>query len=288
MSADVTVVDFRQPDTELADALDATLSATGVAIAVHHGIPPKQIDDVMSSTRVFFGMPYTDKAAVRWPGKGRWRGYFPVNGGDGELVERLEYGRRDIELKGDSPGWPAKPSGLLSSWIEYYHSLEGLVSRFFRVISRLPFLCEDFLTSWIDGHESNLSANYYLSSAGVADLPGMKAHTDFGGVTILAADGSWPRLQICHDSKWQTVEFDRYSLLIQAGDLLSALTSNRWKASLHRVIYPAETRHAITELRRISLAYFHIPQATSLVPLAVGVQPNMNVEQYIQHRMESY
>ena len=79
---------------------------------------------------------------------------------------------------------------------------------------------------------------------------GMGAHTDYGVVTVLWADGS-PGLQILDaDGHWHDVVPEPGALLVNLGDLTAEWTNDRWRSTLHRVLPPAPGT------RRRSTAFF--------------------------------
>jgi len=290
---ELPLVDFGQPDALLGIGLDEGLSVAGLAVLRNHSLRSELMDGMFAVCRQFFDGPEETKRAVSWPGDGRWRGWFAVaemvDCADVELVERLEYGRADLYADDGPPPWPSEPPGLRRVWTEYYLEVEGILARLLRCASLRGRIGTDIVDAWASRHESNLSANCYLNYDVPGDLPGMKPHTDFGGLTVLAADGSWPRFEAFVNGAWHPIAFGRHDLVLQVGDLLSAAADGRWPATMHRVSYERGSEAAGgLQPRRISLAYFHIPDPAAVLP-ANSVLPNATtVGDYIRSRMLSY
>lgn len=105
------------------------------------------------------------------------------------------------------------------------------------------------------------------------------AHSDYGSVTLLFQLPGQPGLEIlAPDGKWAPVPVDpsgsktseqvasTLPILVNIGDLLSYWTNGLLKSTVHRVIYPEESRKAGQD--RYSIAYFcHPLDDASLVPI---------------------
>ena len=79
----------------------------------------------------------------------------------------------------------------------------------------------------------------------------MGAHTDYGVVTVLWADGA-PGLQVFLEGAWQPVRPEPGALLVNLGDLTAEWTNDRWRSTLHRVVPPQGSGPS----RRRSTAFF--------------------------------
>jgi isopenicillin N synthase-like dioxygenase len=293
VAAEIPVVEYGLSDSTLGRRLDEALGVAGLAILRNHPLRRELMDEMFVACRQFFSAPEGVKSAVAWPGDGRWRGFFAVeessNSGEVELVERLEYGRPDLYDVAGSPGWPAEPVRLRHVWSEYYLGIESIIARLLRCASLNGVLEAAIIEAWSDRHESNLSANCYLNHQASAGVLGMKPHTDFGGLTVLAADGSWPHFEAFIGDAWRLVAFEPHDVVLQVGDLLSAASDGRWPATLHRVSYDYDSSDAPDSAgRRISLAYFHIPDASSTLAPNSVLPVATTVGEYIRSRMLSY
>jgi isopenicillin N synthase-like dioxygenase len=83
---------------------------------------------------------------------------------------------------------------------------------------------------------------------------GMGAHTDYGIVTVLWADGM-PGLEILDDAgAWHPVQPAPGALLVNLGDAMARWTNDRWVSTMHRVVAPRVDRVLVP---RRSAAFFH-------------------------------
>ena len=65
------------------------------------------------------------------------------------------------------------------------------------------------------------------------------AHTDYGILTVLAADPG-PGLQLLDGDTWIDVEPEPGAFIINAGDALAVWTNDAWRSTIHRVL-PSKT-----------------------------------------------
>jgi isopenicillin N synthase-like dioxygenase len=276
MASPIPVIDLASAKPgELTDAL----IRSSCAFVVGHGVDPQLHERMIEVSRAFFDLPLEDKAAVRWPGDGQWRGWLPVFeggrdlNGDGppELLEKFEiqlphpWPHSDEALLSEwgegFDSWPAAPSELRSLWSAYYQEMGYLACRIVTMIAEALDLPVEALDDWRDRHFANLVVNNYFGQQ-EAPAPGQlraKAHTDIGGLTVLWADDAPGGLEVRQPgvSGWTPVVVPPGAYLIQVGDLLARWTNDLIKANIHRVANPpAESGE---QSRRTSLVYFHYP-----------------------------
>jgi isopenicillin N synthase-like dioxygenase len=82
MASPLPVIDLATATSgELTDAL----IQSSCAFVVGHGMDPELHAEMIELSRAFFDLPTAEKAAVRWPGDGQWRGWLPVFEGGNDL-----------------------------------------------------------------------------------------------------------------------------------------------------------------------------------------------------------
>jgi isopenicillin N synthase-like dioxygenase len=127
-------------------------------------------------------------------------------------------------------------------------------------------LPEADLPAWTDGQFANLVANHYLPQP-EPPLPGQTrvgAHTDRGGITLLAADEAPGGLEVRPRGRgWTPVVIPEDAYVVQVGDLFSRWTNRRIPANLHRVVNPP--RELAADASRLALVYFHYPALEAVV-----------------------
>ncbi len=276
------------------------LERASSALLVGHGIDLDLRRRVIATAREFFSLPRSQKAKVQWSGSGLWYGWQPVNEGGPEysadrapdLVERFE-------LSGDPSmfgAWPAEPSGFVEAWTAYYRACAGLASRLVTMAAGVLDLPADDLTAWTNEQFANLVANHYPAQP-VAPLPGqtrVAAHTDRGGITLLAADEAPGGLEVrLGERTWTPVVIPDDAYVVQVGDLFSRWTNKRIPANVHRVVNPP--RAVAATASRLALVYFHYPRLDAVIapaPSCIGdAGPRFQPISAIQHtlyRQEAY
>jgi isopenicillin N synthase-like dioxygenase len=246
-----------------------SLEVASSALIVGHGIDLGLRAEVVARSREFFALPRDVKERVRWPGTGPWFGWQPVYEGAAELigtrvpdlVERFEVHEVD-----DFTMWPAEVAGFREAWLAYYFSCATLASRLVRLVAAELDLPEEALVDWTDRQFANLVANHYLPQP-EPPLPGQTrvgAHSDRGGVTILAADEAPGGLEVrLGGREWVPVVIPPDAYVLQVGDLFSRWTNRRLPANVHRVVNPP--REVAATASRLALVYFHYPALDTVV-----------------------
>lgn len=138
--------------------------------------------------------------------------------------------------------WPADDQGLRPALVEYFAAVRSVALTLTDVFAVALGLPNGWFRSFVDRSTTTLRTINYERRSGEADPePGqqrMGAHTDYGVVTVLWADGS-PGLEVLGpDGRWHAVAPAPGSLLINLGDLTAEWTNDRWRSTLHRVVPP--------------------------------------------------
>lgn len=100
------------------------------------------------------------------------------------------------------------------------------------------------------------------------------AHSDYGCVTLLLADGTRGALQAWVDDgdgdgdgdeggRWVNVEPVEGALVVNIGDMMERWSGGRWKATKHRVVHRGEGF-------RVSVPFFFEPDWDARVPGKAG------------------
>lgn len=271
----IPTIDLRRDDAgpALVDALEHASSA----LLVGHGIDPALRADVIAQSRQFFALPTDEKTEVRWPGTGLWYGWQPVYDGSQEytadrapdLVERFE-----CHGPATFTSWPRRPTGFAEAWTRYHDACAALASQLMELLAAELDLPTDDLPAWTTGQYANLVANHYLPQP-EPPLPGqtrVSAHTDRGGITLLAADEAPGGLQVrLAERTWIDVVIPEDAYVIQVGDLFSRWTNKRIPANVHRVVNPP--REVAATASRLALVYFHYPDLDAIIapaPSCIG------------------
>lgn len=266
----------------------------GFFIVVGHGVPRETIDNIWSSTREFFDLQDAEKNQYVYPQEEYPFGYNGIGteilssgkaaeneGKENEkkiehppdIKEMFSLGPATPEAGFPTRRFPSNPASFEPTWTIYYETLGQLARKILHAFA-LSLQLEDtwFFEKFIDHHASALRAlNYPAIPVGERILPGQcraSAHTDYGTITILRADG--PGLQVSKDVTppvWCDVPFIADGFIVNLGDLMKRWTNDKWLSTLHRVVIPQEDvvqreakeseEAALLCRRRQSLAFFH-------------------------------
>jgi isopenicillin N synthase-like dioxygenase len=313
---DVPVIDiapFLQGDAADKAAVAAQVGRAcrdiGFLVIQGHGVSPRLSERMHAVSREFFDLPLAEKARIARPANDVARGYIALDeeslarsrdpkayGSD--LNESLmigpvdpppaEYANAPAAGRHFAPNlWPQRPAALRETWTAYYRTMGSLAATLMRIFALALELPEGFFDASIDKHISRLRVRNYPAQS-VAPAPGQiraGAHSDYGSLTILAAEDKPGGLQVCNAAgDWVDVPVVDDCLIVNIGDLLARWTNDTWVSTLHRVVNPPAGAGA--EARRQSLVFFHNPNydavIESLVPGAVAKYPRTTSGEHLR------
>lgn len=254
----------------------------GFLVISGHGVPPELIAKMRKVSEAFFDLSLDEKMRVARPAPDVTRGYIGMEEESigrlrdayataGDLNESLMIGPVDVPEpdyafssaagKHFAPNiWPEKPDGLQETWTTYYREMGRLARTLMRIFALALNLEENFFDGKIDRHISRLRVRNYPAQK-EAPIPGQiraGAHSDYGSLTILAAEDKPGGLQVCNSSgEWVDVPVIPGCYIINIGDLMARWTNDAWVSTLHRVVNPPAD--AGDGSRRQSLVFFHNP-----------------------------
>jgi isopenicillin N synthase-like dioxygenase len=269
----------------LAEQVDTACREIGFLVVGGHGVPKSLVEEMDQVTRAFFALPLETKLAVRCDVPSESRGYMPPRSralalslGDASPPDLMEYFSIGQPTVPDDPyyareraggcfrpnRWPAAPEGFEAVWTEYYVELERLADDLMAVFALALGLPRDWFGPFVDRHCTDLFANHYPPLA-APPAPGqlrLGAHTDYGSLTLLYADGTPGGLQVRRDGAWHDVPSVPGTFVVNIGDLMARWTHDRWVSTLHRVQNPVE---GVRDVGRLSIPFFHQPNYDAVI-----------------------
>ncbi|MBK4735376.1 isopenicillin N synthase family dioxygenase [Noviherbaspirillum pedocola] len=266
----------------IARQVDQACRDIGFLVISGHGVSPERIADMRRVSRAFFDLPHAEKARVARPAPDVTRGYIGMeeesvgrlrdaNAKAGDLNESLMIGPVDLPPaayafapeagKHFAPNlWPEQPAELREVWSAYYREMGKLAQTLMRIFALGLGLEETFFDDKIDRHISRLRVRNYPAQI-AQPVPGQiraGAHSDYGSLTILAAEDRPGGLQVCNaEGVWVDVPIVPDCYIINIGDLMARWTNDTWVSTLHRVVNPPAGSGE--DSRRQSLVFFHNP-----------------------------
>lgn len=263
------------------EALDLVADAaqdTGFMVLYNTPIAVRQVEDVIAAYRAFFALPPAQKAKSGMAGTGANRGWGAPRAEQVAPEANPDYKEvfdSGVELPADDPltslsyyapnRWPTEPAGFRDTVLGYYDQACAFSLQVLRALADAigedPAYFEDKFARPM----ALLRGNYYPERpawAGEKDF-GIAAHTDYGCLTLLAADGV-PGLEVqTRGGAWLPVTAEPGEFAINFGEMLEMWTGGRVRATLHRV--------KGTKSERISVPLFFNPgHETNVAPIGSG------------------
>ena len=291
----------------VARAMREACSDKGFLYIVGHRVDPALIAAAFQQSAAFFALPMADKLALSLEHSASRQGYEPFKGqrldrhAAPDLKEGFYIGR---ELPDDDPRilaapgyfganqWPALP-GFRETMLAYHAACTELARVLMRGMALSLELDESYFAAFCADPLARLRLLHYPPQPpdAAAGETGAGAHTDYGGVTILAQDGNGG-LQVFDAALRSWIHADPVpgSFVVNLGDMIARWTNGRYRSTLHRVVN-------VSGAERYSIPFFFhgtLDHVVSCIPscLAPGETPRhrpVKVAEHFRERMqESY
>jgi isopenicillin N synthase-like dioxygenase len=192
----------------------------------------------------FFALPDEVKQQVFMDqGGSAWRGWFPLGGeltsGIPDLKEGYYFGE---ELEPDPRPmhganlWPDRPAGLTQAVSNWMDEMQSLGQQLLSFMGEGLGLTPDFFSTTLTGRPTPLFRifRYPPQPSGDESNWGVREHSDYGLLTLLATDGT-PGLEVMVNGDWIAAPADPKLLICNLGDMLDRLTAGRYRSTRHRV-----------------------------------------------------
>jgi isopenicillin N synthase-like dioxygenase len=259
------------------EEIDRACRDIGFFAVVGHGVADDTIERLHTAALEFFDLPLADRLEVAMPEPGYPYGYNRVEaealnrsiggGAAPDLKETFNVGPidrppRPIEEMDDADEravyapnlWPSALPTLRPAVETYYRAMAELSSTLMEAFAVALGLDDHAFAPLIDRHGSALRLAHYPALGDVPAAGGERfragAHTDYGTLTVLWADGA-PGLQVHLPAMgWTDVDAPDGALIVNIGDLVARWTNDRWRSTMHRVVLTGTGR-------RLSIPFFH-------------------------------
>jgi isopenicillin N synthase-like dioxygenase len=255
----------------VARQIDAACRAHGFFCVSGHGVPQALIDAAFEANARFFALPEATKQ--RWhidKAGGITRGWDPVGwqsldpGRPADLKESFYLGvdrgpddplvRAGVPQQGPNQ-WPdeALLPGFRATCEAYAAALAGLARHLMGLIALGLALPRTHFEACLTDPMPVLRLLHYppQQASRVEGQIGSGAHTDWGGITLLAQDASGGLQVQAADGHWIDATPIPGSFVVNLGDLMQRWTNDCYRSNVHRVVNQASGR------TRRSIAYFY-------------------------------
>jgi isopenicillin N synthase-like dioxygenase len=240
---------------------------------VNHCAAPELIAKAFAQSHAFFALPVADKRKLAIEAIGGNRGYSgllhealdPAWGPD--MKEAFDVGLNlaadDPELLAGAPfrspnAWPAVP-GFRETLLSYYDACAGLGARLHRAFASDLGLTRDFFHDKFDRPMATLRLLHYPApSRGSDPRTGAGTHTDYGNLTLLAADDVGGLEVRTRAGQWIEAPVVPGAFVVNIGDCLMRWTNDVYVSTPHRVVNRSARE-------RYLIAFFYDPNPDALV-----------------------
>ena len=268
--------------TQVAWEIHKACRETGFFYVSNHRVPQALIDAQFECARRFFALPLERKMAIHMTNSPSTAGYEPIGGqildSQDAASEKAPPDLKEsfyiaMELPDDHPWaqkrirsfghnqWPEALPGFREQMLAYQSAVRELGDRVLAMLALSLELPEDYFVPFYDMPCTTLRLLRYPPhpAAALANQLGAGAHTDWGGVTMLAQDdlGGLEVRNVADE--WIQAAPIPGTFVINLGDLMQRWTNGLYRSNMHRVRNNSSTED------RYSIPFFYSPRPDSRI-----------------------
>ncbi len=230
--------------------IGAAFENIGFVALSGHFLSDKLVEDLYGEIKKFFGLPQNVKDTYEIEGIGGQRGYTSFGKEhakgrkEGDLKEFWHFGQY---VENDSKLEAEYPDNIMVNELpefnevgkETYKMLEKTAKYVLRALALHIGLEETYFDEWIKNGNSILRPIHYPPiSEEPKNAVRAAAHGDINLITLLmGAHGKGLQVKN-HNGEWVDAIAKLDQLMINVGDMLSRLTNNKLKSTIHQVVNP--------------------------------------------------
>ncbi|RKQ50912.1 isopenicillin N synthase-like dioxygenase [Roseivirga pacifica] len=271
------LADFTSGDQEKKDkfvqALGAAYNDIGFVAIKNHGLTDEMTQKLYSTIQAFFALPDDVKQQYEVPELAGQRGYIgkgkehAKGRKTGDLKEFYHVGQDVTDndpIKEQYPDniWPKELPEMEEVGLTVYKTLETAGIKMLQAIALYLGLEEHYFDKKVHNGNSILRPIHYFPIENPDEVPedAVRAaeHGDINLITLLmgaSADG----LQVLRrDNEWIPITALPDQIVVNVGDMLSRLTNNKLKSTIHRVVNPPKEE---MKNSRFSIPFFMHPRS---------------------------
>jgi isopenicillin N synthase-like dioxygenase len=255
---------------------------TGFFYIANHRVPRNLIESQFDHAQRFFALPLERKLALHMSKSPSAAGYEPIEGqilaSQDDSAEKAPPDLKEsfycaMELPDDHPWarkrirsfghnqWPVDLPGFKEQMLAYHGAMRQLGDRVLAMLALSLDLPEGHFAALYGMPGAMLRLLRYPphSHATATNQLGAGAHTDWGGITLLAQD-NLGGLEVRNvDGEWIQAKPIPDTFVINLGDLMQRWTNDIYRSNMHRV------RNNSASRERYSIPFFYSPGPDSMI-----------------------
>lgn len=278
----IPVVDLSADSRTAAESVHRACRETGFFYVSHHGVAGELIAAQFAMARRFFDLPFATKMALSMRNAPSTAGYEPMGA---QKLDSQDAGSAVappdlkesfycmVDLPADHPislqcirgfghnQWPPELPEMRPLTLDYQKAMQQLGNRILSLLALSLSLDE----SWFEQHYqmpvSTVRLIKYPPQPADAEFNqiGAGAHTDWGGITILAQD-EIGGLEVRNTAgEWLIAKPIPGTFVVNLGDLMARWSNGVYNSNLHRVKNNSSGRD------RYSIATFYSPNPDAVI-----------------------
>lgn len=264
MTSPIAAVSLTDPIEDLADKLGESFGEYGFAVVQDHGIDQDLIAKAEELSRAFFALPEDVKRSYFIQGGGGARGYTPfktevAKGYDKkDLKEFWHIGRTLPEgdpLSGYmAPNvWPDEVDGFRETFETLYGEFEKAGAKILSALAVHLGLAPDWFDATVEKGNSVMRLLHYPPIENADGAVRAAPHGDINTITLLLGAEEAGLELLSKQGEWIPVQPPKGALAVNIGDMLSRLTNDKLRSTIHQVRNPEGER---AKHSRYSMPFF--------------------------------
>jgi len=264
MTSPIAAVSLTDPIEDLAEKLGESFGEYGFAVVQDHGIDQDLIAKAEELSRAFFALPEDVKRSYFIQGGGGARGYTPfktevAKGYDKkDLKEFWHIGRTLPEgdpLSGYmAPNvWPDEVDGFRETFETLYAEFEKAGAKILSALAVHLGLAPDWFDATVEKGNSVMRLLHYPPIENADGAVRAAPHGDINTITLLLGAEEAGLELLSKQGEWIPVQPPKGALAVNIGDMLSRLTNDKLRSTIHQVRNPEGER---AKHSRYSMPFF--------------------------------
>ncbi|QQN73132.1 isopenicillin N synthase family oxygenase [Croceicoccus sp. YJ47] len=245
----IATASLNEPAEQLAQKLGQSFAQYGFAIVTDHGIDQALITRAEEASRAFFALPEDTKRAYFIEGGGGARGYTPFRterAKGASITDLKEFWHVGRTLPDGDPLEEFMPANVWSAEIaEFRDIFETLYDAFEiagrRILSAIALhlgLPADWFDATVEHGNSVMRLLHYPPIDDAEGAVRAAPHGDINTITLLLGAEEAGLELLSRDDEWIPVSPPPGALAVNIGDMLSRLTNDRLRSTIHQVRNP--------------------------------------------------